>query len=64
MVEAAGEYDKNPKAMELRWMNLLYEAAVTGKSTIIMVPANLPIAGFSDPFKIKGIEKYAKDSKE
>ena len=58
MVEAAEEYDKNPKAMELRWMNLIYEAAVTGKSTIIMVPANLPTAGFVDAFKIKGIEKY------
>jgi len=58
MVEAAEEYDKNPKAMELRWMNLIYEAAVTGKATMILVPTNLPTAGFTDAFKIKGIERY------
>ncbi|MFW9947247.1 MAG: SPFH domain-containing protein [Candidatus Odinarchaeota archaeon] len=63
MVEAAEEYTKNEKAMELRWMNLLYEAAVTGKSTIIMVPANLPIAGFTNAFAVKGIQKMTSDNK-
>ncbi len=63
MVEAAEEYTKNEKAMELRWMNLLYEAAVQGKSTIIMVPANLPVAGFTDVLKVQGIQKIALDNK-
>ncbi|MFX1496164.1 MAG: SPFH domain-containing protein [Promethearchaeota archaeon] len=61
MVEAAEEYTKNEKAMELRWMNLIYEAAVTGKSTIIMVPANLPVAGVADILKVKGIQKIVSD---
>jgi regulator of protease activity HflC (stomatin/prohibitin superfamily) len=64
MVEAAEEYTKNEKAMELRWMNLLYEAAVTGKSTIIMVPANMPLAGFTNAFAVKGIQKLVNDNKK
>jgi regulator of protease activity HflC (stomatin/prohibitin superfamily) len=63
MVEAADEYLKNERAMELRWMNLLYEAAVTGKSTIIMVPANLPVAGFTDVLTVKGIQKLVDETK-
>ena len=64
MVEAAEEYTKNEKAMELRWMNLLYEAAVTGKSTIIMVPANMPLAGFTNAFAVKGVQKLVADNKK
>jgi hypothetical protein len=47
MIEAANQYIDNPAAMELRWINLLFEAATEGGATIMLIPANIPIAGFS-----------------
>jgi regulator of protease activity HflC (stomatin/prohibitin superfamily) len=48
MIEAAEQYATSPHAMELRWINLLFEAATEGGATIMLVPANIPIAGFSN----------------
>ena len=39
-VEAAEVYDKNPKAMQLRAMNLAYEGAKDGKG-ILLAPSSL-----------------------
>ncbi len=64
MVEAAKEYEQDPIAMELRWMNLLYEAATQGRSTIILVPANVPVAGFSSVLAPYGIEKLIDDQQK
>lgn len=61
MVEAAREYQTDPVAMQLRWMNLLYEAATQGKSTIILVPANVPIAGFAQVLESYGIKKIVEE---
>ncbi len=47
MIEAANQYIDNPVAMELRWINLLFEAATEGGATIMLIPTNIPIAGFS-----------------
>ncbi len=47
MIEAAEQYAKVPLAMELRWINLLFEAATEGGATIMLIPTNIPIAGFS-----------------
>ncbi|MHA2244041.1 MAG: SPFH domain-containing protein [Candidatus Hodarchaeales archaeon] len=46
MIEAANQYAGNPAAMQLRWINLLFEAATEGNATIMLIPANIPIAGF------------------
>ena len=62
MVEAANSYKDNPLAMELRWMNLLYEATTQGSATIIMVPANVPTVGVSHPLQIQGLQKLAEDA--
>ncbi|WP_455140551.1 SPFH domain-containing protein [Candidatus Hodarchaeum mangrovi] len=47
MIEAAEQYATSPIAMELRWINLLFEAATEGGATIMLIPANIPTAGFS-----------------
>ena len=39
-VEAADEYDKNPKALQLRAMNLAYEGARDGRG-VIFAPSNI-----------------------
>src|SRR5207247_8129226 len=46
MVQAAEKYRDNPTAMELRWMNILYEVSKEN-ATVIMVPANIPTAAMS-----------------
>ena len=43
MVQAAEKYRENPTAMELRWMNILFEVSKEN-ATVILVPANIPTA--------------------
>ncbi|MFQ6125415.1 MAG: SPFH domain-containing protein [Candidatus Heimdallarchaeota archaeon] len=64
MVEASKNYLDNPGAMELRWMNLLYEATTQGSTTIIMVPANVPTVGISHPLEVFGMQKMTEDAKK
>ena len=46
MVQAAEKYRGNPTAMELRWMNILFEVSKEN-ATVIMVPANIPTAAMT-----------------
>ena len=55
MVEAANLYDKNIRALELRWMNILYELGLQSKGTLMLVPTNTPTAGVSMGFPPLGI---------
>jgi len=46
MIEAAELYEKNPKALALRWMNILYEIGQQpGTNTIMLIPSTMPEAG-------------------
>ena len=71
MVEAADLYKKNIRALELRWMNILYELGLQSKGTLMLVPTNTPTAGVSVGFPPLGIvsvqdlakEKEKKESK-
>jgi len=63
MVEAADLYKKNIRALELRWMNILYELGLQSKGTLMLVPTNTPTAGVSmgfPPLGIVGVEDLAK----
>jgi len=53
MVQAADKYRDNPTALELRWMNILFEVSKEN-ATIIMVPANIPTAAMG-PGEAAGI---------
>lgn len=67
MVDAANLYDKNIRALELRWMNILYEIGLQSKGTLMLVPTNTPIAGVSmgfPPLGIASIQDLAKQSSE
>ena len=46
MLQAADKYRGNPTAMELRWMNILFEVSKEN-ATVIMVPANIPTAAMT-----------------
>jgi regulator of protease activity HflC (stomatin/prohibitin superfamily) len=67
MVEAADLYKKNIRALELRWMNILYELGLQSKGTLMLVPTNTPTAGVSmgfPPLGIVGVQDLAKDEKK
>jgi regulator of protease activity HflC (stomatin/prohibitin superfamily) len=67
MVDAANLYEKNVRALELRWMNILYELGLQGKGTLMLVPTNTPTAGVSvgfPPVGILGVQDLAKEKKE
>jgi regulator of protease activity HflC (stomatin/prohibitin superfamily) len=67
MVDAANLYDKNVRALELRWMNILYELGLQSKGTLMLVPTNTPIAGVSmgfPPLGITSIQDLVKEKKE
>jgi regulator of protease activity HflC (stomatin/prohibitin superfamily) len=49
MVDAANLYAQNPRAMELRWMNILYELGLQGRGTLMLIPTNMPTAGATFP---------------
>jgi regulator of protease activity HflC (stomatin/prohibitin superfamily) len=59
MVDAANLYSANPRAMELRWMNILYELGLQGRGTLMLVPTNMPTAGTSTaipPYGLLGVK--------
>jgi len=67
MVEAADLYQKNIRALELRWMNILYELGLQSKGTLMLVPTNTPIAGVSmgfPPLGITSIQDLTQQKKE
>jgi len=64
MVDASRQYIDNPGSLELRWMNLLYEATTQGSATIIMVPANISTVGVSNPLEVMGIQKLQEAAKK
>lgn len=64
MVEAANLYDKNIRALELRWMNILYEIGLQSKGTLMLVPTNTPIAGVSMGFPPLGLASIGDLGKE
>jgi regulator of protease activity HflC (stomatin/prohibitin superfamily) len=47
MIEAARMYENSAEGLRLRWMNILYELGQqAGTNTIMLVPANMPEAGW------------------
>jgi regulator of protease activity HflC (stomatin/prohibitin superfamily) len=67
MVDAANLYEKNMRALELRWMNILYELGLQSKGTLMLVPTNTPVAGVSmgfPPLGITSIQDLAKEKKD
>jgi len=67
MVDAANMYEKNMRALELRWMNILYELGLQSKGTLMLVPTNTPTAGVSmgfPPLGITSIQELTKKKDE
>jgi regulator of protease activity HflC (stomatin/prohibitin superfamily) len=60
MVDAANLYQQNLRALELRWMNILYELGLQGRGTLMLIPTNTPIAGPTTglpPLGVMGVQE-------
>jgi len=55
-IKAAEQYSKNRTALELRWMNILYELGISGKGNLIFVPSWMPEMRF-EPLQTLGMLK-------
>jgi len=67
MVDAANLYEKNMRALELRWMNILYELGLQAKGTLMLVPTNTPVAGAAmgfSPLGVTSIQDLVKQKKD
>jgi regulator of protease activity HflC (stomatin/prohibitin superfamily) len=60
MVEASNQYTTNPIALQLRWMNILYEIGLEGKGTLMMIPIEAMQAGsMGGPITTMGLKSVA-----
>jgi regulator of protease activity HflC (stomatin/prohibitin superfamily) len=67
MVDAANLYEKNMRALELRWMNILYELGLQSRGTLMLVPTNTPTAGVAmgfPPLGVASIQDLMKQKKD
>src|SRR5579864_6261790 len=64
MVDAANLYSANPRAMELRWMNILYELGLQGRGTLMLIPTNMPTAGAGSPGPILSAQSIPPKDKQ
>ncbi len=63
MIDAAQLYEKNMKALSLRWMNILYEIGQQpGTNTIMLVPSTMPEVGVP-PVGFYGLKKIGEETK-
>ncbi len=58
MLEAAGKYRKDPKAMQLRALNMMYEISLTGKNVMVFIPTESNGLSMPIPFGVAGIKDY------
>jgi len=55
------------RALELRWMNILYELGLQSKGTLMLVPTNTPTAGVSmgfPPLGVTSIQDLVKQNRD
>jgi regulator of protease activity HflC (stomatin/prohibitin superfamily) len=61
MIEAAKMYEGSQDGLALRWMNILYEIGQQQQAnTIMMIPANMPVAGIA-PVGLTNLQTMKKE---
>jgi hypothetical protein len=64
MIEAAKSYENRSEGLRLRWMNILYELGQqAGTNTIMLVPSNMPEAGWP-PVGVYGLKEIPKGNEQ
>jgi regulator of protease activity HflC (stomatin/prohibitin superfamily) len=58
MLEAAHKYRTDPKAMQLRALNMMYEISLAGKNIMVFIPTESKGLSMPIPFGVTGINEY------
>lgn len=64
MLEAAKKYEKDPYAMQLRSMNMMYEMSLNGKSQIIFIPTESKGFSIPTPIGVMGLERLGRQKQK
>lgn len=56
MLEAAGKYEKDPIALQLRALNMMYEVSINGKNIMVFIPTETKGLSMPIPLGIAGIQ--------
>ena len=60
MLEAAAKYQKDPYAMQLRALNMMYEISTNGKNLIVFIPTESKGFSMPTPVGVMGIDDLGK----
>jgi regulator of protease activity HflC (stomatin/prohibitin superfamily) len=64
MLEASAKYQKDPYAMQLRALNMMYEVSTNGKNLIIFIPTENKGFSMPTPMGIIGLEEAMKRAQQ
>lgn len=64
MLEAAAKYEKDPYAMQLRALNMMYEISTNGKNLIVFIPTDSKGFSIPTPIGVMGLEEALKRAKQ
>jgi regulator of protease activity HflC (stomatin/prohibitin superfamily) len=56
MIEASKKYEKDPVAMQLRALNMMYEVSINGKNVMVFIPTETKGFAMPVPFGVQGIK--------
>ena len=60
MIEASGKYEKDPYAMQLRALNMMYEVSISGKNVMVFIPTETKGLALPIPFCVRGLDDFIK----
>jgi regulator of protease activity HflC (stomatin/prohibitin superfamily) len=63
MIEASKKYEKDPYAMQLRALNMMYEISITGKNVMVFIPTENKGFSMPMPFGVYGIKEFLEQKK-
>lgn len=60
MIEASKKYEKDPYAMQLRALNMMYEVSINGKNAMVFIPTETKGLAMPIPFGVMGLNEFLK----
>jgi regulator of protease activity HflC (stomatin/prohibitin superfamily) len=63
MLDAAQKYEKDPYAMQLRALNMMYEISINGKNAMIFIPTETKGFSMPMPLGVMGLKDFEEQQK-
>lgn len=64
MIEASSKYERDPFAMQLRALNMMYEISLSGKNVMVFIPTENKGFAMPMPFGVAGIKDYIEKNQQ